>query len=346
MCTGIELHNTQHLPKFLFKCRAQLSFFQSTVQAHPLLLYTRFVIHLLSTMSFLIPKSRVSSLARQSFQSILYKQKHNVPTCRLTKKFFSTTKATTTTTTTSPPPNTSIHVIPPSANGGASQYILLPSNIPFDNYVYKTDVKARKEISKEIIGSVYIHRNILFGATFNKQSFNDDDDDDDNDNGKKEGSALWTMTDVCGPLVDSAIQIAEQEGEQMQAVATLHGLSDWIIQLIQQTENQTTNESSTAFSNLLLQQQQQQDSIVYEAVKAIATGIPRPGHSVVGQGTYRDAKEGWISLAREYADKTQTGEVGLYKSRGAEIVSVEYLADTSEKYLKAAGGSMVRMYFM
>ena len=98
-----------------------------------------------------------------------------------------------------------------------------------------------------------------------------------------------------------------------------------------------------------------------DAIRAIATGEPRPGHSVVGAGTYRDGQTGWIALAREYSqlattdavslDQSYVGmkgleELALYKSRGGELTRIEHLAHTQPGYLKEAGGAMARLFFV
>lgn len=98
-----------------------------------------------------------------------------------------------------------------------------------------------------------------------------------------------------------------------------------------------------------------------DAVRAIATGEPRPGHSVVGAGTYRDGKIGWTALAREYSqlattesvslDASYVGrkgleELALYNSRGGEVTKIEHLAHTQPEYLREAGGAMARIFFV
>ena len=92
-----------------------------------------------------------------------------------------------------------------------------------------------------------------------------------------------------------------------------------------------------------------------EAIRAIATGVPRPDHRVVSAGTYRDMREGWMALAREYAGLVTTDAAGLedgsffvgrrgleeaalYGSRGGEVTSIEHLAHTMPEYLAEAGG--------
>jgi hypothetical protein len=88
------------------------------------------------------------------------------------------------------------------------------------------------------------------------------------------------------------------------------------------------------------------DVVALEACKAMATGIPRPGHSVVGIGTYRDGQLGWEIFAREFVKRNLAQEANLYKSKGAEVVGIEHLADKSEAYMKTAGGAMCRLFFV
>lgn len=207
----------------------------------------------------------------------------------------------------------------------------------------------RQLMSREAIASLYSNRNIIFGASKKKKSttaastsHNKDKDED--------LFATCTLTDVCGPLVDAAKARIDESGEQVQTMATLHGLCDWVKRHMDQVENGNNHDDKDTTS-LALQKilQLNDNSVTYDAVKAVATGVPRPGHSVVGQGTYRDAKQGWMWLAREFADDddhNHNSEVGLYASKGAVTVTVEYLADTSDQYLQSAGGSMVRMYFV
>jgi len=222
------------------------------------------------------------------------------------------------------PSNTKVHIIPPDSKQGAFQYMLLPSSMPFNLDQYRSHQSIRHQILSEKLASLYVSRNIVFGASSNSD-----------------------MLKYCGPLVDVAISRAEEEGDQVHAMATLHGLCDWVVNLLETAENP----NSTSSSEITKEEKQVLGTIIpetisYEAVKAIATGIPRPGHSVVGQGTYRDGKDGWILLAKQFAEQQKGGEVDLYKSKGAEPVEIEFLADTSERYLKSAGGSMLRMYFV
>ena len=123
------------------------------------------------------------------------------------------------------------------------------------------------------------------------------------------------------------------------------------------------NNNNTEASTLILKNESQRIQML-EAIRAISTGIPRPGHSVVGAGTYRDGMKGWVALSREYTqlattnsddavtlDSSYVGRVGLeelalYKSRNGEVTKIEHLAHTTPEYLKEAGGAMARLFFV
>jgi hypothetical protein len=92
-----------------------------------------------------------------------------------------------------------------------------------------------------------------------------------------------------------------------------------------------------------------------EAITAIATNTPRPGHSILGMGTYRDGRMPWIHLAWEYTqlsspwdESCRCGleELMVYKSRDGEVGAIEHLAHREENYLKSAGGAMARVFFV
>jgi hypothetical protein len=162
-----------------------------------------------------------------------------------------------------------------------------------------------------IISSLYAHKNIIFGAKL-KNSTNHD------------------FISACTPLLQAALQDAGSMGEQPQALASLSGLCQFI---------QTCFEQEDPIL-------QQLDPIAYDACKAIATGIPRPGHSVVGVGTFHDGKVGWELLAKEFVKRNLAEEVTLYESKGGQVVCFEHLADKSESYMKTAGGTMCRLFFV
>ncbi|KAL7465171.1 hypothetical protein ACHAXS_005501 [Conticribra weissflogii] len=133
---------------------------------------------------------------------------------------------------------------------------------------------------------------------------------------------------------------------------------------IQDRTTTPTGNSPTQAAKFLLRNESER-ILVLDAIRAIATGIPRPGHSVVGAGTYRDGKEAWMALAWEYCrlvDGVRDGgwasgegarcpwrgleEVLLYKSRDGEVSIIEHLAHTHPDYLRDAGGAMARLFFV
>ncbi len=182
------------------------------------------------------------------------------------------------------------------ADYSSREYLLLPAGATTD--------------PSNALASLRSHRNIIFGARLGPRSEEYDD---------------WNLSTVCGRLVERALDDCSAEGEQVQAISALHGLSDWV----------TRNWDS-------LDELKDMDDISKEAAYAIATGIPRSGHSVVGQGTFRDGAEAWKRLATAYpADESQ-----LYMNHGANLLHIEHMADTSPSYLKSAGGAMARFVFL
>ena len=64
------------------------------------------------------------------------------------------------------------------------------------------------------------------------------------------------------------------------------------------------------------------------------------------EGTYIDGEIGWKQIAQEFVQHNMSEEVTLYQARGGTVVEIEYLADTNPEYLKSAGGTMVRLFFL
>lgn len=204
--------------------------------------------------------------------------------------------------------NASVHRLGDDSSYGSREYVLVPEGVSAD--LIQKDPKLK-------LASIHAHRNIIFGAKVMNQN-------------------LGPAVEVCSSLLDAALQDASAQGEQPQAMATLHGLCDWVVQGLEKEQEIQT------LSTL----RQAQDQVAFEAVQAIATGTPRQGHSVVGAGTYRDGQFGWEELAREFLDRGLGEEAALYQSKGGELVAIEHLADHSEAYLKSAGGCMARFFFL
>ena len=188
-----------------------------------------------------------------------------------------------------------------------------------------------------VVASMRAHRNILFGARLGN---------------KPPAVSLeeWTVDAVCPALLRVAMQDASEQGEQVQAVSTLRGLCDWVATCLKESSSSSSSSDGDSTgappSKVLQNLQKDMDPTALEAVQAIATGIPRPGHSVVGQGTYRDGQKSWEELAKEYVALELSEEARLYQHAGGELVAIEHLADTQPSYLKSAGGAMARFFFV
>lgn len=203
---------------------------------------------------------------------------------------------------------------------GSREYLLVV------NHGTETEGEHIPEDSK--IASLRAHRNIIFGARlFGK------------------AAEKHRISEVCLPLLDKALEDASVEGEQPQAMATLHGLCQWVTQCIDDGENDNT-ELPNSQKLREMKMESKDDLRSYYAVRAIATGIPREGHSIVGHGTFRDGEEGWESLAKEFIKLKLADEVELYQARGGMVATIEHLADTNLEYLRSAGGAMARLFFM
>jgi hypothetical protein len=161
------------------------------------------------------------------------------------------------------------------------------------------------------IASLHAHRNIVFGArAFQNRS----------------------LVEVCTPLLNVALTECSKNGEQPQAISALYGLCRWV--------------SGSLETNEMLRDLQDSDPVAFEAVKAISTGVPRPGHSIVGRGTFRDGEVAWTQLAKAFVEAEPPDECQLYLQAGGELVGIESLADTKPDYLKSAGGAMARFFFL
>jgi hypothetical protein len=206
---------------------------------------------------------------------------------------------------------------------GSREYLLLPPGVELPQVIEDPSLP---------VAALFAHRNMIFGA----RAFYG-----------------YTKSELCSPLVEVAIREAEVYGDQPQAMATLKGLSDWVAKSIQKMQNdaeatpqQSTSQVMTGPYSKTLIQLQTTDPAAMEAVCAIATGIPRPGHSMVGQGTYRDGENAWKTLAEEFIELGLSDEANLYQKFGGRLVTIEHLADKNPHYLKSAGGAMARFFIL
>ena len=196
------------------------------------------------------------------------------------------------------------------SQGSSREYLLLPPDVYVPQVIQDPSLPA---------AALFAHRNVLFGA----RSFHG-----------------YDMEDVCLPLVKAAIEESEaiEHGQQPQAVANLNGLSEWVAACFK-----NNLEGSQTLQKL---NSGDDDKVSLEAVCAIATGVPRPGHSVVGQGTFRDGQEAWMELGREFVALGLSEESNLYEKEGGKLVNIEHLADQSADNMKSAGGAMARLFFL
>ena len=195
------------------------------------------------------------------------------------------------------------------AGYGSREYLLLPPGTQLEDAKNHPSIKA---------AGLLAHRNIMFGA----RSFHEE----------------YRVSSVCMPLVELALKDCSSQGEQPQAIASLNGLCEWVQKCLQDGDGSSSSE--------VLAKLKKEDVTAWEAVQAIATGIPRKGHSVIGVGTFRDGEKGWKALAREFVDRKLAEEVALYQKFGGQIVGIEHLADKNPSYLKSAGGAMARVFFL
>jgi hypothetical protein len=192
-------------------------------------------------------------------------------------------------------------------------------------------VLSRKQINEFRVASLYANRNVLIGAWCQEP---------------------FSLVETCAPLVDKAMTHAEIHGEQVQALAALHGLCDWIAECTAQDGEGSAILSSflrrrvehgnNDVTNTLLPQFQSfgSNDTRASAIQALQNTV---WHSEVG-GKVQTV---WDALIREFCEhpRVLAKEVELYRRKGAVLVDIIPKADESEEYMASGGGSMVRMYF-
>ena len=218
-----------------------------------------------------------------------------------------------------------IKVIGDKAYDGVKELVLLSHR---ESSSMNSSPSSSSNQSSHKLASVFVKRNIIFGSRIHQPGL--------------------SLVKTCSPLVNQALNIASEYGDQPQALASLYGLSNWVCSCLKYAdENKTVENPSKVISKLLDSHNNHESRIILEAVTAIATQTPRQGQTTIGVGTYRDGRPGWEALAKEFATSfNDDGEPSLYSSYGGEIVQVEYLADTSPVYLKEAGGVLLRYFIL
>eukprot|EP00978_Attheya_sp_CCMP212_P046238 scaffold379947_cov43-Attheya_sp.AAC.1 len=206
---------------------------------------------------------------------------------------------------------------------GLTEYVLAPNDADLDLIRKVPQLKLAQLFVQE---QDHDKNHLLFGAKVVQRT-------------------LGSTKTVCSPLVDAALQdiAAANKGTNTYALARLDGLCEWVTKGLEFSGEKEDQKNGMASVVVLLGELSDHERM---AVQAMATGIPRPGHSVVGVGTYRDGKEAWARLATAFLEESlEEDEAGLYQSKGGTMVGIDHLANDSRDYLQTAGGAMARFSF-
>jgi hypothetical protein len=272
---------------------------------------------------------------------------------------------------------------------GSREYILLPPNVSLHEFesLEKESRLLRKEMGEQRlisgslptlpwIASLRAHRHMIFGATIRNGSFTGDHVEQTLQ--KQASAKSFKLIGTVGSLLDAALSDCSSTGEQPQALATVNGLCSWVALQFELLEGKQIRKAPPESKVLQKYWQRrgtdQRGMMELEAVRAMATGIPRSSQqsmdsmertsgveqdpvTTIGLGTYRDGQILWEQLAKEYisemhAEQCTADEIELYRSRRGVVTHFEYLAlaDTgsavSPSYLREAGGIMARLFFV
>ena len=138
---------------------------------------------------------------------------------------------------------------------------------------------------------------------------------------------------VGGPLIKAArAELKRRNAERVVAVAPLPGFCKWIV-------------DNTAWEGI----DASEDADAPGAVEAVAKGRPRPGHSVLGQGTFKAARPALTTLALQYTASTlladPDAEAAMYVASGAQVANVNYMHDATPEALAESAGCTVTLRF-
>ena len=140
-----------------------------------------------------------------------------------------------------------------------------------------------------------------------------------------------SLSTIGKPLIHAACDELRRRGAvRVMAVAPLPGLCSWIV-------------TEEAWKRPEL------DADAAGAVEAIAKGIPRKGHSVLGQGTFKAGMASISMLALEYADAflrhDADSEVAMFLEEGAELARTNYMHAQDPESLRDCVGCTVALNF-
>jgi len=144
------------------------------------------------------------------------------------------------------------------------------------------------------------------------------------------------LSSVGMPLVGAAQkQLKARGAERVLAVAPLPGLCAWVV------EHEKWNHLDRGAAGYTDDQP--------GAVEAVARGVPRPGHSVLGIGTFKAARPPFEILALEYARSQLVAdtdsEAGMFAACGAEVVGVNWMHNPDPEAMKDCAGCTVSLRF-
>lgn len=146
-----------------------------------------------------------------------------------------------------------------------------------------------------------------------------------------------TVSDVGVPLVARALEELKHRGaERVVAVSPLSGLCAWVV------EHELWNKLDTAAADFEPDQP--------SAVEAVARGVPRAGHSVLGVGTFTAAKPAFEKLASAYVAQ-QIGkpdpesEVAMFVHCGGEVLGINWMQASDEDSLRDCAGCTAHIRF-
>lgn len=139
-----------------------------------------------------------------------------------------------------------------------------------------------------------------------------------------------TLAAVGPPLVRAALKELKVRGaERVVAVAPLAGLCAWV--------------SQHKLWEKLDASAPDHDPEQAGAVEAVARGVPRPGHSVLGRGTFAAAQPAFVRLASAYVAQAigrpdPDSEAAMFVHTGGEVLGINWMQATDEESLRDCAG--------
>jgi hypothetical protein len=150
------------------------------------------------------------------------------------------------------------------------------------------------------------------------------------------------LADAGKSLVAAAVaELRARGAAEVRGWARLPGLCAWLVdtEAWQLVDGDMVHE--LAAKGQLVDGDATDPALLAACVEAVATGQPRPGHAVLGHGTFTLAEPAWVALAADFAQFQSydpTTEVALFKACGAAFTKVQFMHDKSPEALRDNGG--------